>query len=98
VWALWDGCAVTAAVDDRVVLPLSRVRDAAAVLCWSWCGGERPHAEECLVPLLEERDRLLAERPLLDGVSGDCADPVKHGACSGCACSCHRHPARGRAS
>lgn len=82
--------------DDRVVLPLEQTRDAAAALCGWWCGRRRPdgHVDPCLVPLLEQREQLLRAAAPTGQVSGDCLDPVKHSACSGCACSCHRHSQR----
>jgi hypothetical protein len=82
-------------IDDRVVLPLQHTRDAAAALCGWWCGRQRPdgHVSPCLIPLLERRDALLGALTV-DQVSGDCMDPVKHGACSGCACTCHHHSRR----
>lgn len=86
---------MTAETDDRIVLPLSHTRDAASALCGWWCGRKRfdGHIDPCLIPLLERRDALLGELTV-DQVSGDCLDPVKHAACSGCACECHRHSKR----
>lgn len=82
--------------DDRIVLPLQAVRDAARALCCWWCGKARPygHVEPCIVPLIEQRDLLLTAALDDRQVSGDCQDPVKHGACSGCACTCHTTPER----
>lgn len=81
--------------DNRVVLPLDRVRQTAATFCRLAClpaGAHRAepvHDDHCLAPLLAERDRLLDEIYAQTRISGDCLDPVKHGACSGCGCTCH---------
>lgn len=85
--------------DNRITLPLDHVREAAGTLCLSICRGWRTeiHHGDCLVPLLEQRDRLLREQYLLTQVSEDCRDPIKHEACGGCACTCHRHSSRGAA-
>lgn len=99
-------------VDDRIVLSLSRAREAASLLCNRLCRARHrhmeddwvwpppPHDESCIVPDIEARDALMAKDYEVRTISGDCQDPVKHGACSGCACSCHRHhnrPTKGTA-
>ena len=82
--------------DDRVTLPLAKTRAAAERLCneicpdlWSSKTVLLSHDPICLMPLLAERDLLMAETYLATSISGDCMDPVKHGACSGCGCHCH---------
>lgn len=90
---------MTGPTDDRVVLPLSRVRRAAARLCYALCHGpwgELPtgHHDDCLLALLARRDELAAQTAAPQQVSPDCQDPFKHPSCTGCACTCHRHSAR----
>lgn len=87
--------------DDRVVLPLRKAEQVAASYCDAICvrqGNRVTHSSVCLVPHLEERQRLLDDAPALTVVSGDCQvgkhDPV----CSGCACRCHKHSSRGSAA
>ncbi len=83
-------------IDDRVVLPASRVRFAAVTLCRLAClqpgaaRAEAVHDDACLMPLLLARDLEAAAWTAAGQVSGDCQDPVKHSACPGCACECHR--------
>lgn len=95
--------------DDRIVLPLSRVREAASLLCnrlcrerqrhmsgpdWVW--PPPPHDESCLVPDIEQRDGLMAEQAdYSDKISPDCqVGGAKCQACTGCIHDCHR-PFRG---
>ena len=76
--------------DDRVTLPLTKTRAAAELLhskvCWIAADA---HHEACLLPDLAERDLSMATTYAATSISGDCMDPVKHGACSGCSCHCH---------
>lgn len=81
-----------APVDDRIVLPLSKV----TVLARKWCawhcraqGPDAAHTADCLIPDLEARDRLLVET-YAGRISPDCMDPFKHDACPGCLCDHHR--------
>lgn len=83
-------------VDDRVVLPLSAVVMAANTLCSLACSRDRTrHDDDCLIPLLEERERLLAAdaaKTPRGGLDPDCViGGAKHLACTGCTCDCHRH-------
>ena len=79
--------------ENRVVLPLDYARDAARMLCMHACRGG-VHIRPCLVPLLAERDRMMAERPKQRyGVSPDCVvGGVKCQACTGNGCehACHK--------
>lgn len=79
--------------DDRIVLPLAVTRRAQIALCEALCQHTPDrvrHCDVCLTPLLEDRDRRMADRHSRpDLISGDCLDPVKHRACSGCGCACH---------
>lgn len=87
--------------DDRIVLPLSKVRGSAAVLCRRGCRRVPAlgHEPECLVPLVEARDALLTsdkQRRYTQGLDPDCViGGAKHLACTGCTCDCHRHSRRG---
>ena len=83
--------------DDRVTLPLTKTRAAAERFCFLVCVDPRDrddavvvkHDPNCLMPLLAERDLATATTYLATSISGDCMDPVKHSACSGCSCHCH---------
>lgn len=75
-------------IDNRVVLPLDRVRRQAAWYCGMACATRGHHDDVCLMPLLEERDRRLASDQSVWAVSPDCGTG-KHVACTGCACDHH---------
>jgi hypothetical protein len=78
--------------DDRIVLPLEKVRLAARALCNAKCpvddGGRRRHRMFCLVPNLESRDEMVRRVNDVLGVTPDCRDGA-HAACTGCTCRCH---------
>lgn len=76
-------------VDDRIVLPLTKTRQAAHLLCQTVCAG-RAHHRSCLIPDLARRELLLTGPDLTDVVLPDCRDE-KCVACTGCAHACHRH-------
>lgn len=76
------------AVDDRVVLPLGKTREAAHLLCRTVCAGG-PHHRACLIPDLARHELQLTEPDLADVVLPDCRDG-KCRACTGCAHPCHR--------
>lgn len=80
--------------DNRIVLPLDRTVMAANTLCSLICPGFLgPHDEDCLLPLLLERERLLAEDATWSRgkISPDCqVGGVKCRACTICAHDCHR--------
>lgn len=83
-------------IDNRVTLPLDRAVMAAWLLHTLVCPDvDSPHDDDCLIPLLEERDRLLAADALRKphgGVDPDCAiGGAKCLACTGCQHGCHRH-------
>ena len=75
--------------DDRVTLPLTKTREAAKLLCNIICDMPSAHDPICIVPDITERDRMMATTYAATSISGDCLDPVKHEACSGCSCHCH---------
>lgn len=85
--------------DNRIVLPLDHVREAAAMLCTMRCRAwyrvrnrvvPTEHADVCLVPLIEQRDALLGTT-YAGKVSPDCqVGGVKCQACTGCLHECHR--------
>lgn len=88
--------------DNRIVLPLDHVEQAAAEFCQIRCHHEPSltpgitgrsrveHRPVCLVPLLDERTRLLAETFTYD-VNPDCQiGGAKCAACTGCQHDCHR--------
>lgn len=77
-------------VDDRVVLPLAKTREAAALLCRTVCAGG-PHHRACLTPDLARHALQLAEPGLVAVVLPDCRDG-KCTACTGCAHPCHAVP------
>lgn len=83
---------MTAIDDTRVVLPLAKARYVAVTYCRENCGGIETgvHKPLCLVPHLNERDRMLISPDLDEVVMPDCRDG-KCVACTGCAHSCHRH-------
>lgn len=73
-----------------MTVPLDKALLAAELVHVTWCT-DTVHAPACLLPEVQTREALLAEQYQWTQVSGDCQDPVKHGACGGCACECHRH-------
>lgn len=79
--------------DDRIVLPLGAVREAARLTCRVACQGGI-HMRPCLVPYVEQRDALVAadgQRRYTEGLDPDCiVGGAKHLACTGCVCECHR--------
>lgn len=82
--------------DNRVVLPLDKAQWVAEFACWRLCAVERErepseHADDCLVPHLVERARMLQEPSLGDVLLPDCRDGKHTPTCPGCSCRCHRH-------